>query len=669
MRMPRRVCLAIAVSNVIPRSGASRFAYLDGAPLAAEAIGQWALRSGFGAENVRVITDQSLADGSPNPVTTQRVQAAVDELFPEAAAPTDHLIISFCGHGLTADVGTTFWLFSDSLERQYRINIEAFIYELLTFGIARVSLISDACRDAPKDLDLMRLDSRRGITGRPIERDSPMYDRLAACQDGQKAYMIVDPSSAAPGKCILSGVVLDVLWGHEPAAFINDKIDTHRFCTFTRQRASQRAQQYGFTLRPQCSVDPDAALLVDGSATLTPALELPPWPPAAQVISMGAITDAMASAVTSSEDSFERLHVSKAFRDQVLGSTFGASHPDIDSAREFPGLPDDARELVHQLFSLRQLQGPATPQIDVDISSTISALEGRAASYSREGAADVLRASLIRLNIPHSHVNLVVAGGHVLHLWAARPVTKMHHIGEEAQFRVEIGRADPGTQIVVEFEDGVLVPVYVYSKLFAVIVRSANGMTAIAYGGRDDILAEATHAIAELARGDLDSTRIEDLAARIRSGKHANPVLGAIAAYLYRQISDFDNLRRMAYYYVEHQQPIPFDVALLGQMEVYADNDCYRVKVPAVSRHSRDPAHRNPLPAYVVRETPAVAGVLAGRCPWLTLGWDYPRGELFRDDLYDHHRDSAGLLRPSSFTTFAADLGRRMVGVWNLRRW
>ena len=109
--MPRRVCLATGVSNVTPRPGEeSRFVYLDGAPLAAEAIGQWALRSGFGGDNVRII-------------------------------------------------------------------------ELLTFGIKRISLISDACRDAPKDLNLMRLDSRRAIMGRRAQSDSPMFDRLAACQD------------------------------------------------------------------------------------------------------------------------------------------------------------------------------------------------------------------------------------------------------------------------------------------------------------------------------------------------------------------------------------------------------------------------------------------------------------------------------------------------------
>src|SRR4051812_23787313 len=102
--MPRRVCLAIGVSNVTPRTGEqSRFAYLDGAPLAAEAIGQWALGSGFGPDNVRLVTDQPLPDGKPNPVTTDRVQAAVNALFPDNRAQADHVILSFCGHGLTAD--------------------------------------------------------------------------------------------------------------------------------------------------------------------------------------------------------------------------------------------------------------------------------------------------------------------------------------------------------------------------------------------------------------------------------------------------------------------------------------------------------------------------------------------------------------------------------------
>ncbi|MBP5090011.1 hypothetical protein HUS91_31570, partial [Pseudomonas chlororaphis] len=56
--MTRRTCLTIGVSTLTPLPNQTlRFAYLDGAVLAARSIGDWALRSGFGADNVRIVDD------------------------------------------------------------------------------------------------------------------------------------------------------------------------------------------------------------------------------------------------------------------------------------------------------------------------------------------------------------------------------------------------------------------------------------------------------------------------------------------------------------------------------------------------------------------------------------------------------------------------------------
>lgn len=670
--MSRRVCLSIGVGNVTSRRGqASRFAYLDGAPVAAEAIGQWALSSGFGTDNVRIVTDRASPNGAANPVTSARVQAAVDALFPDGVQ-TDHLILSFCGHGLTADVGSTFWLFSDALEQQYRVHVDSFTYEVLTFGINRISLISDACRDAPKDLDLMRLESRRAIVGRQEQSDSPMFDRLAACQDGQKAYMVGDPTAASLGKCILTGVVLDVLWGNEPAAFKNNVIDTHSFGIFTRDRATQRAAEYGLKLHPQCTVDPQAVLLVDGAAKPAPTIELPPWPPTARAEPMGPADDSIRRGGLRTR-SFELLRADKTFRDAMLGEDFGTSHPHLETSGRFTGLPEDARLLVERLFTLRQLQSTASARVEADISSTISVLEGKAASHARAAAANVLCIALSHVHLPHKaeEPNLIVTGSGVRAIWSDLRVTRGDAAGGETQFRITPWSAVHGTQVVVEFDDGAFVPVYLYPRLFGIVVREPGGTAAIAYAARSDfeghVLAQSAIAIDELTRGVLDSTQIETLAARMRDGKHANPIIGAVAAYLYRQISDFDNLRRMAYYYVHHEQPIPFDIALLGQMDVYAEKGTYFARVPAVTRSEREPG-RNPLPAYVSSDTPAVTGPLAGRCPWLTLGWDYPPGDQFGDTFYREY-GARGIFRPSSFTSLVREFGALLSGAWNLKPW
>ena len=121
--MARRACLAIGVGTVDPPTpgSAMKFAYLSGAPIAANNLGEWARRAGFGDANVRVVTDEYVGN-KPNPVTRARVQTAVDELFPKGAEPVGHFILSFCGHGLTDEnIKAISWLFSDSLSQKYRV--------------------------------------------------------------------------------------------------------------------------------------------------------------------------------------------------------------------------------------------------------------------------------------------------------------------------------------------------------------------------------------------------------------------------------------------------------------------------------------------------------------------------------------------------------------------
>lgn len=55
-----------------------------------------------------------------------------------------------------------------------------------------------------------------------------------------------------------------------------------------------------------------------------------------------------------------------------------------------------------------------------------------------------------------------------------------------------------------------------------------------------------------------------DLAATLREGKHQDPVLGVLAAYSYARAGAIDDIRRLAYYFVGKNQPIPFDIVLLA---------------------------------------------------------------------------------------------------------
>ncbi|MFJ4347545.1 hypothetical protein [Pseudomonas sp. NPDC089401] len=580
--MGRRACLAIGVSTVnsVSADQGPGFAYLDGAIYAARTLGQWAQRAGFGADNVRVVDDGG-SRGKLNPVTRERVQQAVDELFPPQAEAVDQLILSFCGHGLTdANLNSITWLFSDSLQQKYCVKADAFYTELLLHGIKRITLISDACREAPQTLELLRLDGVRGIVVQGTQVDSPRFDRLASCQDGKLGYMVKDPSAAAPGKCIFSGVITDALWGLEPSAIDNGMITTATLGKCVRVRTSERASTYHLKLNPQCQVDPESAVLYQGATPLPDPAGLQPWPAGSQAAVLGA---------------------------QVMEG-FALKHVDLQVADNLLfGLDDDA---------------PAD-----------------------EG----VRSRLERISQPVTG-NLMV-WGKPARLFSASSVERAAGDSFFSAFNV----ASVGEPVLVALADGQFTPVVPYQGLYAVVAPGSTGEVFQVYGaqGVPEHYQNALQAIDDFAAGRLQADHLTRLAAILKHAKHADPMLGVICAYLYRAIADYDNIRRMAWYFAANDQPVPFDVALLGAMAVTRDaSGALCLQIPAVN--AGEP-------------TPAIAARIGGRCPWLGLGWDYvkdPRAEwaVLVDGLADH----APHVRRSGATVLPAKVAHQLAKDWRL---
>lgn len=613
--MGRRACLAIGVSIVTPgKNKAMKFPYLDGAVLAARAIGDWALGSGFGEANVRVVTDAPV-ERRANPVTRQRVQHAVDELFQDGAEVVDHLIVAFCGHGLTdQNLNSISWLFSDSLTRKYRVVADAFYGELLLHGVRHITLISDACREPPKGLDLMRFDAVRGIVvdGKRDERFK--LDRLAACRDGSQGFMVQDQASAHPGKCIFSGVIADVLWGAEPAAIRNGRVTTVTLGSTARARTLERAKAYRLDLSPDCLVDPDEAVLYE--VANPPAGRPTPqaWPPAATAVGMGQLMKA------------EMERVQMEMRDTLHAG--------------LPRLPGRQREMLR------------------------GAVEGKIAEHARTASAASLRRSLVQLRPEESNLVLV---GRDARLWSRSSVAT----GRRTRARIGFHVAGDGigTPVLVELDDGSFTPVVPYPGLYAVVKRDFAEDVFLAYGNRDirQAYGQAVKAVADFAAGRLGVGSVDELAAMLRAGKHYDPVLGAICAYLYRAVADYANIRRMAYHYVDCGQPIPFDIALLGDMPVEKGGDgALILHVPEVEARPRQAGAAN-LPRYATRATPAATGVVGGRCPWLGIGWDYvgfvrDESAILVEGLAEHARN----VPRRGFTLLSGESGRALAEAWGL---
>ena len=667
--MARRACLAIGVSTVTPPNDnqAMRFGFLDGAAIAAREIGEWALRSGFGDGNVRIVTDEAIG-GQSVPVTRERVQQAVDALFPPGAEVVEHLILAFCGHGLTdANFGSISWLFSDSLKFKYRVIASEFYAELLLHGIERITLITDACREAPRELDLMRLYGVSGIAVQGTKVDSPKFDTFAACQDGQLGFMVKAPNSANPGKCIFSGVIADVLWGKEPGAIKNKLITTATFGTFVRSRTAQRAKDYRLKLNPQCQVDPEEAVLYDEAKPPQGQPVLLPWPAAGTVSTMGA---AVPAAAGEASRNLELVLTDESFRKRILGRDFGLSleRHDLTVAGEPLRIPDTSKDVLQDLVTLRT--SPARPRGRKQVEQAlVMRLETDAIADARKRAAGRVHRSLAQVKPARGRkASNVIVFGESPKVWSRDPVADGRKTAARTGFRFKSHKT--GIPVMVELPDGSLAPVVPHESMYVLVWPGATGQLIQAYGasGFRGAFKGALGAIADFAAGRINAEQIDELAGRLKYGDHVDPVLGAICAYLYRASADFDSIRRMAHFYVKHRQPVPFDIALLGAMKVTRLRDgTPQLHLPAVKARKHWKGKSKP-PEAVTAATKATKAWIAGRCPWLGLGWDYvglarPDWATLVEELVDH----APEIRRSGFTVLPKKIGLALGQSWKLQ--
>lgn len=660
--------MAIGVGAVDPPTPASamKFGYLSGAPIAAKNLGEWARSAGFGDANVRIVTDEYIGN-KPNPVTRERVQAAVDELFPDGGETVSHLILGFCGHGLTDEnIKAISWLFSDSLAKKYRVKADLFYSELLLHGIERLTLVSDACREAPKEVNLQRLDAVRGIVVQGQQVDSPRFDSLVACQDTQLGFMVAEQNnSAAPGKCVFSGVIADALWGNEQSAFDGDKITVRSLGDCLQERTPEVAERYRLKLFPDCMTNPAPAILYDKAAAPAGPPVLQAWPAVGTSSVMGMI-DKVPAPVNATE-ALRRFNTDPNFRADVLG----IGRESMPGELVFMRLPKASAPVVRGLVALqadRAGQGPKAKRFKRGL---VVRLAAESAKSARNKASGDVGRSLSQIRTPQQEhrSNLIVAqaGATVWSRHRAEPGTKTR-----AREGFRVPESPAGAPNLVELSDETFVPWVPYSELYTVIKRSRLGDVFQAYGmpvpGMSAKFTNSVRTLADFASGQIAPGHVSEIAASLRYGKHRDPVLGVICAYLYRAIADFDNIRRMAYHYVNNAQPVPFDIVLLGQMKVVRADGGFTVHVPAVKQGDQHTAKG--LPTYAFQPTPDIEGVVGGWCPWLGIGWDYV-GEPRQDwaVLVEGLAELAGKVERRGFTWLPKKQGRMLARQWGLRDW
>lgn len=208
-------------------------------------------------------------------------------------------------------------------------------------------------------------------------------------------------------------------------------------------------------------------------------------------------------------------------------------------------------------------------------------------------------------------------------------------------------------------------PVYCYPDLVCTMLRDKDGVAALSYReiyGTERETEIGADAVGRLVTGDLSVAEVDELATELRYEKHVNPVFGAIAAYCYDLTGDLDSIRRMAFYYGDRGQAIPFDIVFMGMIE----NDSFIAHVPEVPEDER----RRPgePPRWLSERTPSVEGRIAGRCPLLRQGWDFLAApEDVELPLVDQLGSFRGELTVSAFTTLKQRGGRALAERWHLR--
>ena len=548
-----------------------------------------------------------VTDEDNKDVTLARLESEFDAAL--GTKPIRRLLIYFAGHGLFRGADEGLWLLSNSYQDLRAVGLDGLRRRLSTYDIQQVAFFSDCCRSLPPDMDGEDL-TADGILDRgpKKERLEPQLDRFLAAQDGKAAFM-VPGDVVEEDRCLFSGLLLEALWGTKTDAFsklAKGKVTSTSLGDFLRREVPKLAARYGQQAAPRSSSGfPEDDNIYFPEGAPPASPAFLPWPPRdGPILAIALLTQG------------------------PLQGRPGSLLPRWK--RPAPSAPKSTTWIE----KFRKQQRP-------------SSFETRA--------------------------GFAVNGGKLKGLWTGFGVVagksgkpNWWHVGESGTKRLSYS-----APVLIEFADGLFSATTALPMFIGSLLRESRGVSALVYRkiGEGEQSAMATEAaLAAMEAGGLRSDAATDMAVDLRQGKHVDPVLGVISAYLYDSIGDVDSIRRMAYYYVQHQQTIPYDIALLAQLQGRRDNRGLWVKVPAVrKRRARTEAEKKH--SWTFEGTRAAEGAVGGLWPWMRQGWTYLDDPA--DDgstlilpglieLIDH-------IQPARFATLDAEGGRRLAQLFDLK--
>ena len=613
----RMVAIAVGIADSVPPK------HLGGAINGAHAFEKWA---SFQGHETVLVTDEA------GEVTMTVLRRAIEKILSASDKPIHRIIVYFAGHGLIRELEEGLWLLSDWRRELRAVAVEVLKRRLSMYGPHQVCIISDACRSLPADVEQSDLvpDSVLGAGPKPVDM-TVAVDKFIATQDGAEAFMIPgeDPDD---DRCLFSGVLVEGLWGVEGlrekpfSKLLPDKITSRSLGAYLQVEVPTRAKDYELTLVPTVTPtfpEGDDYYFSKDPAVLPP--KFPAWPPKGKLTGAGPGRPAPS-------DLFPV--------DAILGYRL----PQLEGVRR-------GRLAMTELSAGRSQPTPPRPT----------------------GIVDQLRAQTLPNSEAGTLSGIAVPDANEQRLWLGKGkvVGRIDGIGwsiKDANSDTVLGP----TPALIELSDGLFAAMTVLPYLFAAVVRDRYGVTGLLY--RDLSAPPASvvpteDALAALEEGTLRADAVTDLAVRLREGKHVDPVLGVISAYLYDAIGDTDSIRRMASFYARESEAIPYDIALLGGLAGGRTERGLVVNIPEVKRREpRTVAERQHNWTYC--QTEAAIGLVGGYWPWMRQGWiflDYPSdvgSPLILPGLVELR---SGLMR-SRFATLEKDAGLALARLFSMER-
>jgi hypothetical protein len=575
------VCLAIGVGDAPPLD------YLRGAVNGAHALADWANKQGY---STKLLTDED------DPVELADISDALASLL---AGGADRLLLYFAGHGLSSGAADDLWLLSRWDDERKGVSVAALRDRLSRYGIGQLILIADACRTL---LDT----NTRDVMGDPVLPRGPFAERPPqgdlwfAASPARAAWMIPGPTPTK-SRCIFSGLLMEALSGAYLQAFEGSDpsagITNFSLADFLEARVPPLAARYGAALVPAIttSIRPPRNVYAPGVPTPWPLIEPSTWPNPSDVpiTGMGALA-----------------------RSGRIQPWPGSSWSSDSGLNEFyrPWLTEEAPSLNAVL---------------------VEDQEAIAASLVAE--KEVINASMADFQKEHRPTHFETGAGFAFSGAAAQeaflgPAAKAQPHGKTGWWRIEStaaylpspwwtsrNRLSQPLPLLVQLTDGRWVGAAALPRFVLSFTVDELGAQAVIYRSMDSNFSFETERImSRLRAGALRREEATELAGLLRGAKHADPMLGVLAAYLHDSMGDLANVRRTACYFAMNSQPIPFDIAILGRLKAHRDEKgLVRIHVPKVAKAEG----ASQIPDYMRSATPAIEGVVAGAFPWLRQGW------------------------------------------------